>query len=320
MPYRRDHHSIAADADLAAVREARRATWTGFWVNAALGVAKVWGGIAGRSGALFADGIHSFSDFITDAIVLAVVGIARRKPDDKYQYGRGKYETGATLLVSVILVVAAAGLFIDGLEKVIGWARGAELERPSALALAIIVVSIAAKEWLYRYTRAVGERIGSAVVVANAWHHRSDALSSVATLAGVAGALLLSPRWRVLDPLAVMVVAVFIAFVGIKMIIPAVKEFLEVSLPERELDEIKAIVASTPGVITFHRLRSRRNGSRFIVDLHIKVDPEISVSEGHATASRLERAITDAFGRRGIINIHVEPYKGEQIRKDGSCE
>lgn len=310
----------AAVNDSEAVRQARRVTWTGFWVNAALGVAKVWGGIAGHSGALLADGIHSFSDFVTDAIVLAVVGIARRKPDSRYQYGRGKYETGATLLVAVILVVAAAGLFIDGLEKVIVWSRGAELGRPSGFALGIIVASIAAKEWLYRYTRSVGERIGSTVVVANAWHHRSDALSSVATLAGVGGALLLSPRWRVLDPMAVMVVAVFIAFVGIKMIVPAVKEFLEVSLPEEEIAKIKALVRSTPGVITYHRLRSRRNGTRFIVDLHIKVGPEISVSEGHAIASRLEHDIRRSFGAGTILNIHVEPYKGEEIRKDGSCE
>ncbi|MDE6276492.1 MAG: cation diffusion facilitator family transporter [Muribaculaceae bacterium] len=312
--------SKAEISDKEAVRRGKRATWVGFWVNAALGVLKVWGGIVGRSGALVADGLHSFSDFITDAIVLAVVGISRRKPDEEYQYGRGKYETGATLLVSVILVIVAVGLFADGVESVISWAHGTELPQPAPLALIIIILSIGAKEWLFHYTRRVGRSIGSAAVVANAWHHRSDALSSVATLVGVAGAVLLSPRWRVLDPIAVMVVAVFIAIVGVKMALPAVKELLEVSLPQGKIEEIKAITASTPGVITFHRLRSRRNGSRFIIDMHIKVAPDISVCRGHEIASKLERELRRGFGQSTIMNIHVEPYKGEEIRPDGSCE
>ncbi len=302
-----------------AVRRGRHVTWVGFWVNAFLGALKVWGGIVGRSGALVADGLHSFSDFITDAIVLAVVGIARRKPDDEYQYGRGKYETGATLLVAVILVIVAIGLFIDGVKNIIIWAEGKELEQPSVLALVIILISIGVKEWLFRYTRQVGREIGSSVIVANAWHHRSDALSSVATLIGVAGAVMLSPRWRVLDPLAVVVVSIFIAIVGVKMIIPAGKELLEVSLPQKKIDEIKALTASTPGVITFHHLRSRRNGSRFIIDMHIKVDPEISVRKGHTIASAVERALKKSFGTSSIVNIHVEPYRGEEIKPDGSC-
>lgn len=303
-----------------AVSAARRVTMVGFWVNAALGILKVWGGIVGRSGALVADGIHSFSDFITDAIVIAVVGVARRKPDSVYAYGRGKYETGATLLVAIILVIVAIGLFADGVEKVIEWFRGAELEQPSLFALIIIVLSIVSKEWLYQYTRRVGERIHSGVVVANAWHHRSDALSSIATLIGVGGAVLLSPRWRVLDPAAVIVVSVFIAIVGIRLIIPAAKELLEVSMSKRSVEEIRAITASTPGVITYHHLRTRRNGNLAIVDMHIKVDPEITVSEGHSIASRLEDEIRKGFGENSIVYIHVEPYKGEEIRKDGSCE
>lgn len=303
-----------------AVSAARRVTMVGFWVNAALGILKVWGGIVGRSGALVADGIHSFSDFITDAIVIAVVGVARRKPDSVYAYGRGKYETGATLLVAIILVIVAIGLFADGVEKVIEWFRGAELEQPSLFALIIIVLSVVSKEWLYQYTRRVGERIHSGVVVANAWHHRSDALSSIATLIGVGGAVLLSPRWRVLDPAAVIVVSVFIAIVGIRLIIPAAKELLEVSMSKRSVEEIRAITASTPGVITYHHLRTRRNGNLAIVDMHIKVDPEITVSEGHSIASRLEDEIRKGFGENSIVYIHVEPYKGEEIRKDGSCE
>lgn len=164
-----------------AVKEARHVTWVGFWCNAALGTAKVIAGIVGRSGALVADGIHSFSDFITDVIVLVMVGIARRRPNARYQYGHGKYETFATMLIAVALIIVGIGIFIDGIKHVILALRGQELARPGWIALAICFASIVVKEWLFRYTRRVGVRIQSGAVIANAWHHRSDAFSSVAT-------------------------------------------------------------------------------------------------------------------------------------------
>ena len=226
-----------------AVKEARHVTWVGFWCNAALGTAKVIAGIVGRSGALVADGIHSFSDFITDVIVLVMVGIARRRPNARYQYGHGKYETFATMLIAVALIIVGIGIFIDGIKHVILALRGQELARPGWIALAICFASIVVKEWLFRYTRRVGVRIQSGAVIANAWHHRSDAFSSVATLVGVAGAMFLGENGRILDPIAAMIVAVFIIIVGIKMAIPAINELLEVSLPEKMEDQIRHIIA-----------------------------------------------------------------------------
>lgn len=308
------------DDDREAVRQARHVTWVGFWCNAVLGTAKVVAGIFGRSGALIADGVHSFSDFVTDLIVIVMVGIARRKPDARYQYGHGKYETFATMLIAVALVIVGVGIFIDGVKNIIEAIQGHEPERPRMIALVICALSIVVKEWLFRYTLAVGKRIHSGAVVANAWHHRSDAFSSLATVVGVAGAMFLGPGWRVLDPIAAAVVAVFIVIVGVKMAIPTVTELLEVSLPEKVEDEIRHTIATTPGVIAYHHLRTRRNGPAFIIETHLKVDPDISVNAGHAIASEVEQRLTDQFGPQSIITTHIEPYNGCAIHRDGSCD
>ena len=307
-------------ADREVVRSARRVTWLGFWINAALGAGKVAAGIFGRSSAMLADGIHSFSDFITDIIVIVFVGVARRKANDRYQYGHGKYETFATMLVALILGIVGVMFLVDGAEKTWGSFHGHHLESPTWLALIMAVVSIISKEWLYRYTRRVGERIQSAVVVANAWHHRSDALSSLATLAGIGGAMFLGPAWRVLDPIAAMVVSVFIIIVAFQIGTPAVKELLEESLPGDIVEGMYEVIGCTPGVKAFHRFASRRNGNRMILDFHIKVDPDITVVSGHRIASEVEKRLRDVYGNGMMVNIHVEPYLGQPVGRNNMCE
>ena len=307
-------------SDEEAVKVARHVTWVGFWWNAVLGVAKVVGGVLGRSNALIADGIHSFSDFLSDIIVLVMVGIARRKPDAKYQYGHGKYETFATLLLAIVLLVVAVGIFWDGLHNVIAASRGEILPRPGFIALILCLLSLVVKEWLYRYTRKAGERINSAAVVANAWHHRSDAFSSVATLFGVAGAMFLGEKGRLLDPVAAMIVAVMIVVVSVKMALPAIKELLEVALPVDEENKIKKAIMSTPGVKAFHHLRTRRNGSSVIVETHIKVDPYITVIAAHDISTAVEKKIAAVFDKdTSIVTTHIEPYEGEPIDSEGCC-
>lgn len=301
------------ERDRTAVKVARHVTWVGFWINAVLAVAKVFAGVFGRSSAMVADGVHSFSDFITDVIVIVFVGMSRRKANHRFQYGHGKYETFATMLVALILALVGVMFFIDGTEKTLQAVRGEVLEAPTWLALAMAVVSIVSKEWLYRYTRRVGERINSAVVVANAWHHRSDALSSMATLAGVAGAMFLGEQWRVLDPLAAIVVSVFIVIVAFQIGLPAIHELLEVSLPKDTVEQMYRIISSTPGVRAFHHFASRRNGNRLLVDFHIKVDPEITVDQGHNIASLVEEKLREHFGPDISANIHVEPFRGQLV-------
>lgn len=289
-------------------RVARRVTWVGFWCNAALGSLKVLIGILGHSGAVVADGIHSFSDFLTDLIVLVMVSIGRRGENSQYEYGHGKYETFGTMLVAVALIAAGAILLYEGIAQIVDFAAGNIPERPALITLAICVVSILVKEWLFRYTERAGKKINSSAVIANAWHHRSDALSSVATLFGVAGAIFLGAHWRVLDPVAQVVVAVMIIIVGIKSARPAILELLEVSLPRHDRDAIEDAILATNGVRDFHHLRTRLNGTRKIVDVHLKVDPDLTVTQAHDIATEAEHAISRLFNGRALVTTHIEPY------------
>lgn len=305
--------------DKTAVKIARHTTWVGFWINAVLGVGKVIAGIFGRSSAMVADGVHSFSDFVTDLIVIIFVGISRRKADRRHQYGHGKYETFATMLVSAVLLLAGVLFFIDGMAKTIYAAKGHQLQAPTWLALSVAVISILVKEWLFHYTLRTGRRIGSSAVMANAWHHRSDSLSSLATVAGIAGAMFLGPRWHILDPLAAVAVSIFIVIVAVKIGRPAVMELLEVSLPEETTRQMYQTIGNTPGVEAFHRFASRRNGNLAIVDFHIKVDPHISVDQAHNIATDVEKRLTEAFGKNIVANIHIEPYEGQPVDANRMC-
>lgn len=315
---------MAEDSEIfdatAEVQSARRATWVGFGVNAVLSVTKILAGVFGRSAAMVADGVHSLSDFVTDIIVVVFVGFSRRKANDDYQYGHGKFETFATMLISFILGIVGVLFFLDGAEKVMAVANGDSLEAPTWLAFAMAVASIVTKEWLYRYTRRVGEQIRSAVVVANAWHHRSDAFSSFATLAGVGGAMFLGAQWRVLDPLAAMVVSIFIFAVVVKIGKPAVMELLEVSLPLEIVRGMFELIGTTDGVRAFHHFASRRNGNVIIVDFHIKVDSRVSVECAHEIASDVEDRLKKSYGGDMIVTIHIEPYHGEKVDVYNRCE
>lgn len=310
---------VTAYSDADVVRIARHVTWVGFGVNAVLAALKILAGVIGRSSAMIADGVHSLSDFITDLIVIVMIGVSRKKTDHNYQYGYGKYETLATLIIGVALAFVALALFVNGLTDVIAVINGSPLQAPGAVALWMAIISIALKEWLFRYTRAKGRAIGSAAVVANAWHHRSDAYSSIATLAGIAGAMFLGPHWRILDPLAAMLVSVFILMVSWEIAKPAVKELLEVSLPGEITQTMRETIRKTPGVITYHHFRSRRNGPTIIIDVHLKVDPKITVEAGHEISATVERQLQEQFGKTLIANIHIEPYRGQAVHPDGSC-
>ncbi len=290
-------------------RHEKRCTLTGLACDVVLSALKILAGFIGHSSAILADGIHSISDTVTDTLVYAMVRLSGKGPDERYRYGRGKYETLAAFLISIILVVVAIGLMIDGVKDVWAAFNGATLERPLNIALIVAIIAIAVKEALYHYTRHVGKKTGSAALKAYAWHHRADALSTVATLAGVAGAMFLGERWRVLDPLAAIAVSVLILVMAYRLGKPAAEELLEVSLPPDEQDKIADIVTSTDGVKAFHNLRTRRNGNLRVVDLHIKVDGDLTVARSHAITRDIEQRLGDALGEV-MTNIHVEPYRG----------
>ena len=290
-------------------REEKRCTLVGMSSDVCLSAIKIAAGAIGHSSAILADGIHSISDTMTDALVYAMVRLSGKGADERYRYGRGKFETLAAFLISIILVMVALGLMSEGIKDVWAAIQGETLERPHNVALVVGIIAVIAKESLYHYTRLKGRKTGSSALKAYAWHHRADALSTTATLLGVAGAMFLGERWRVLDPIAAIAVSVLILVLAYRLGRPAVEELLEVSLPDEEKKTISTIVTDTPGVEAFHNLRTRRNGNMRVIDIHIKVDCELSVARSHEITQEIERRLTEALGEV-MTNIHVEPYHG----------
>lgn len=289
-------------------------TLWGALVNMGLTVFKLLAGIFGRSAAMVADGIHSLSDLLSDAVVLIFTHISSKGNDKGHSFGHGKFETFATMIVSLMLLIVGAGMMKNGINSIIDILNGNILPKPGWIAIAAAVVSIAAKEILYRVTARVGRKVDSPVVIANAWHHRSDAMSSIGSLVGIGGAMILGSKWTILDPLAACAISIAIIVVAVKMGLPSIEELLEASLPEDVEYEIRETASAVPGVRNIHALKTRRNGVSYIIDAHILVDPQISVVESHEIASQVENALSFRYGKETQVNIHVEPdIAGERM-------
>lgn len=298
-------------SDAAEIRKRRiyRVTLVGFAVNLVLSLAKLAAGVFGRSGAMVADAVHSFSDLATDVVVIVFARISAKPRDDGHDYGHGKYETLATILISMALGVVGVGILVNSIGAVRSVLDGGVLPRPGLVALVAAVLSIAAKEILYRYTVREGRAIDSPSVVANAWHHRSDALSSLGTLVGIGCAYFLGDKWRIADPIAALIVAVFIFKVAFDLIRTGVGELLEKSLPEETEREILRIVTLDLAVREPHNLRTRRIGAAIAIEIHIRVDGAMTVARSHALTVGIERRLRERFGEGTMIAVHVEPLK-----------
>lgn len=286
-----------------------KVTIVGSIVNFLLLVFKFFAGIAGHSAAMLADAVHSLSDFITDIVVIVFVRIAGKPEDKGHDYGHGKYETLATAIIGLLLLCVGFGIFWNGASSIYTFLQGGQLESPGVVALVAALVSIVSKEILYQYTVIQGKKLNSQAVVANAWHHRSDALSSVGTAIGIGGAILLGDHWRVLDPIAAVVVSFFIMKVSVQLLIPCVDELLEKSLPDDVEKEIEQTVLSFPGVSQPHHLRTRRIGSYYAIEIHVRMDGKITLEEAHGTATAIENKLKEMFGKGTHVGIHVEPTK-----------
>jgi cation diffusion facilitator family transporter len=289
-------------------RKAQKVTWTGFFVNLLLSLGKLAAGIFGHSTAMIADAVHSFSDSGTDIVVLGFVRVSEKESDKNHRYGHGKFETFATLVISIALLIVGIGICWSGIQNILKSFSGEQLIKPSNLALIAAFLSIITKEWLYQYTLRVGKSINNQAVIANAWHHRSDALSSIGTLVGVGGAIFLGEKWRILDPLAGVVVSFFIMQIAVKIGLPSAKELMEAALPDEIENEILSIVNNTPGVKNSHRLKTRKIGNTYAIDIHIKMDGNLSLTESHNIATVVEKNLFEKFGNQTHINIHMEPY------------
>ena len=286
-----------------------RVTLLGMFVNMALFVFKLVAGLIGRSGAMIADAVHSASDFATDIVVLAFVRISAKPRDDDHHWGHGKYETLATLIIGVALFAVGVEILLDSAEKISAVVNGEVLPRPGAIAIVAAALSIVAKELLYRYTIRVGKQTESPSVVANAWHHRSDALSSIGALLGIGAAYFLGEKWRIADPIAAIVVSALIIKVSLDLCRKALEELLEKSLPREVEEEILSIVTVNPKVQKPHNLRTRRIGSDIAIEVHIRVEGTMTVSESHEISREIEQSLRKRFGERTAVAIHIEPLK-----------
>lgn len=287
--------------------EIARVTLTGSVVNLLLVGLKAVAGLVGHSAAMISDAVHSLSDFVTDIVVLVFVRVSARPQDEDHDYGHGKYETLATLFIGLALAAAAVGIVVSGAGKLARWLQGEDLPAPGKIALWAALGSIVAKELLFQYTRIKGKHLDSKALEANAWHHRSDALSSVGTAIGIGGAILLGSRWTVLDPLASIVVGAMLVKVAWDLLGPSFGELTDSSLPADMEQEMLAIIRSVPGVEDPHNLRTRRIGNRIAAEVHIRLDGSLPLSEAHEKASEVERRFKDRFGAQSHIIVHMEP-------------
>ncbi len=291
-------------------RQIYRITLVGSAGNALLVVFKFVAGIIGHSAAMVADAVHSLSDFITDIIVLVFVSISAKPQDSSHDYGHGKFETLATLFISLALVAAAIGIIVSGARKLAAWLNGADLEAPGSLALWAAVISILMKEWMFRFTARKGRELDSPALKANAWHHRSDALSSIGAAVGIGGAVLLGGRWTVLDPLASIVVGAMLIKVAWEIMRPSLGELTDESLPEKTEEEILEVFHSFSDISEPHNLRTRRIGNRVAIEAHIRMDGNMTLQRAHEITSKIEGELKERFGSGTIVTLHMEPLKG----------
>lgn len=289
-------------------KEIYKVTLVGSAGNAALLTFKFIAGVMGNSSAMIADAVHSLSDFVTDILVLVFVSISAKPQDTSHDYGHGKFETIASFLIGLALVAAATGIVVSGAMKLWAWWGGAELESPGWIALWAAVLSIVIKELLYQYTARRGRKLDSQVMIANAWHHRSDALSSVGAAIGIGLALWLGRHWAVFDPLASVVVGLMLMKVAYELLKTSINELTESSLPAETEQEIEQIILSFGDVRQPHNLRTRRIGNRIAIEAHVRMDGRLPLETVHERATTIERKLKERFGSNTHVTLHMEPF------------
>ena len=290
-------------------KEIYKVTLVGSAGNMALLTFKFIAGILGHSSAMIADAVHSLSDFVTDIVVLLFVNISAKPQDESHDYGHGKFETIATFLIGLALIGAATGIIVSGGLKLAAWLGGEELEAPGWIALLAALLSIAIKEILYQYTARKGRQLDSQVMIANAWHHRSDALSSIGAAIGIGGAIWLGQHWTVLDPVASIIVGLMLVKVAYELLKTSIGELTECSLPAETEQEIEKIIQSFADVQEPHNLRTRRIGNRVAIEAHVRMDGQLPLQTVHERATTIEHKLKERFGERTHVTLHMEPIK-----------
>ena len=287
-------------------KEINRVTWWGIFVNLILSVVKIIGGVLGQAQSLVADGLHSLSDLISDAMVLVAAKHAGEEADDDHPYGHGRFETLATVGLGLFLILVGLGIAFDAAHRVFD----EEVQTiPHYFTLAVALFSILSNEGLYHFTHRVGLRINSKMLIANAWHHRSDAISSIVVLIGIAGAQMGMP---ILDPVAAIIVALMIVKIGYELSYHSMLELVDTALDPEKVAQIKEKILENEDVLEMHMLRTRRMGHTSLVDVHILVQPRLSVSEGHHISEAVEKSLIETFDDINDVTVHIDPENDEQ--------
>jgi len=287
-------------------------TWVGLFANVILTLFKFAAGLLGQSSAMIADAVHSLSDLGTDILVIICFRFVGKDKDDVHRYGHGKIETVVSGLIGLALLIVGLLMIYSAIGKVLACLNGDVLPRPGLIALLAAAASIIGKELLFQYTMHVGKQIRSDAVKTNAWHHRSDAFSSIGTLVGIGGAILLGGKWTVLDPIAAICVSLIIIWISIRFMRSSFKELTESSLDQETERKLIKMVCGTKGVRGYHDLRTRKIGTEIAMDVHVTVDEGISIEEAHDVSDRIEAKVRKVFGEGAIINIHIEPNTKER--------
>lgn len=294
---------------------AHRVTFIGALINGLNGLAKIVVGSIASSQALIADGVHSLSDLVSDVFVLGAVHFGHQKPDDDHPYGHGRFETVATLFLGAVLIGVAGGLSWDSLSRLLFGSEA--LSAPGMMALVITMISIASKEWLYHFTMRVAKRIDSKLLEANAWHHRTDSLSSVLVLIAIVGGLLGYP-W--LDQVGAIIVGLMVAYIGIKLIWDSLKELVDTAIPEEQSNKLREAAMKIPGVVDINDVKTRTMGSGTILDLHIQVASQASVSEGHQIGMAVSHHLHREFPDVRYVTFHIDPQSHDDHHQEGASD
>ncbi len=287
-------------------KETRNVTLVGMVVNIGLSLAQLIGGTFTHSQALIADGVHTLSDLASDVVVLIAAKLASKDADDDHPYGHGRFETIATVILGLALAGVAVGITINAVGRIMNPER---LLQPEPLALIFVALAIVSKEALYQYTMVVANRLDSKMLKANAWHHRSDAISSLLVAIGVAGSIFLELPW--MDAAAAVVVAVMIFYMGARLILDSTMELVDTALDPQKTAKIGQFISSIEGVEHMHMLRTRKMGNNVLADVHLQVNSYLSVSEGHYIAERVIHELRHEFSDMHDITVHIDPEDDE---------
>ena len=290
-------------------KEIYKVTIIGAIGNLSLLIFKFIAGFLSNSAAMIADAVHSLSDFLTDIVVMIFVRISSKDEDENHHYGHGKFETLATVIIGIVLVAVGFGIMKNGITSIIEVTKGNTIKSPGIIALVAALVSIIVKEILYRYTVIMGKKLDSPSVIANAWHHRSDAFSSIGTTLGIGGAILLGNKWTILDPIAAVVVSFFILKVAYQLTKAGLDELLEKSLPKEIEKKIIEILLSFNEISSPHHLRTRRIGKSYSIEVHIIMNGAMSLYDAHQITVDIEKKLKEELHKDIFINIHMEPVK-----------